>query len=105
MGEAIDFTLPRTIGSAVEHHIDIVGVTGSIPVSSTERSGVARIDRPQNEVSHYFCDLRTCIAESKFIAKIIIPITKSGTWLTQTAVIPPATIIRIFATASLRADK
>jgi hypothetical protein len=25
----------RTIGSAVEHHIDIVGVTGSIPVSST----------------------------------------------------------------------
>ena len=24
-----------TIGSAVEHHIDIVGVTGSIPVSST----------------------------------------------------------------------
>ena len=26
---------PRTIGSAVEHHIDIVGVTGSIPVSST----------------------------------------------------------------------
>jgi hypothetical protein len=27
--------IPRTIGSAVEHHIDIVGVTGSIPVSST----------------------------------------------------------------------
>jgi hypothetical protein len=50
MGEAIDFTLPRTIGSAVEHHIDIVGVTGSIPVSSTERSGVASINRPQNEV-------------------------------------------------------
>ena len=33
----IDFMkeVPRTIGSAVEHHIDIVGVTGSIPVSST----------------------------------------------------------------------
>ena len=29
------FNIPRTIGSAVEHHIDIVGVTGSIPVSST----------------------------------------------------------------------
>jgi hypothetical protein len=27
---------PWTIGSAVEHHIDIVGVTGSIPVSSTQ---------------------------------------------------------------------
>ena len=38
VGEVIDFTkdVPRTIGSAVEHHIDIVGVTGSIPVSSTQ---------------------------------------------------------------------
>ena len=38
VGEVIDFMkdVPRTIGSAVEHHIDIVGVTGSIPVSSTE---------------------------------------------------------------------
>ena len=25
----------RIVGSAVEHHIDIVGVTGSIPVRST----------------------------------------------------------------------
>ena len=41
VGEVIDFTkeVPRTIGSAVEHHIDIVGVTGSIPVSSTLVSG------------------------------------------------------------------
>jgi hypothetical protein len=39
VGEVIDFTkeVPRTIGSAVEHHIDIVGVTGSIPVSSTQK--------------------------------------------------------------------
>ena len=26
----------RIVGSAVEHHIDIVGVTGSIPVRSTK---------------------------------------------------------------------
>ena len=33
--ESFIVSTPRTIGSAVEHHIDIVGVTGSIPVSST----------------------------------------------------------------------
>ena len=41
----------REMGSAVEHHIDIVGVTGSIPVSSTQRSGVANRYRPRSFIS------------------------------------------------------
>ena len=29
---------PRTIGAAVAHFLDMEGVTGSIPVSSTQRT-------------------------------------------------------------------
>ena len=41
--------IPRTIGSAVEHHIDIVGVTGSIPVSSTAKSIKRKTHRHIND--------------------------------------------------------
>jgi hypothetical protein len=33
----------RAVSSAVEHHVDIVGVTGSIPVSPTIRSDFPKV--------------------------------------------------------------